>query len=73
MQECFTFKDGTIQLIACENICFSSLFIAGDVSCVGTSASDRIPDRFYVISMEFLESKNVLILSFSWECEQPKL
>ena len=41
MQECFTFKDGNIQLIACENICFSSLFVAGDVSCVGTSVTQR--------------------------------
>ena len=27
--------------VACKNICFSSLFAAGDVSCGGTSANQR--------------------------------
>ena len=36
----YSFLIGTV-VIACENICFSSLFAAGDVSRGGTSATQR--------------------------------
>ena len=35
------FKEQTVICLACENIRFSSLFVAGDVSRGGTSATQR--------------------------------
>ena len=51
-------------LLACENICFSSLFAAGDVSRGGTSATQR--QKFHTDDVKYVQNP---VRSPDWSTE----